>query len=145
MIYYLPFINPRCISDNFCVTCATTRDKRYVIIQRRGTAQEKQTLVSAAGAAIFTGESSVSKFALVLCYVRGIKIMYFITVNYTGEYDLVIGGPPGVWHGPSAILYRSFDNLTGLGLMASGGTSNYDPLVPGKVNRCVLIGRRYQQ
>ena len=63
------------------------------------------------------------------------------TVNYTGEYDLVIGGPPVVWNGPPAVLYRSFDTLTGLGLMAGSGISNYDPLVPGKVNRCVHPGK----
>ena len=46
----------RCLSDDLCVACATTDDKRYVIIQRRGTAQEKQTLVSAADGAIFIGK-----------------------------------------------------------------------------------------
>ena len=60
-----------------------------------------------------------------------------LTVNYTGEYDLVIGGLPGLWNGPPAVLYRSFDTLTGLGLMAGSSVSKYDPLVPGKVNRCV--------
>ena len=65
----------------------------------------------------------------------------FLTVNYTGEYDLVIRGPPGVWNGPPAVLYRSFDTLTGLGLMASNVASNYDALVPGKVNRYVRPGK----
>ena len=63
-----------------------------------------------------------------------LKHFSIFAVNYTGEYDLVIGGPPGVWNGPPAVLYRSFDTLTGLGLMAGSGASNYDALVPGKVN-----------
>ena len=44
------------MSDDLCVACATTRDKRYVIIQRCGTAQEKQTLMSGADGAIFIGK-----------------------------------------------------------------------------------------
>ena len=67
--------------------------------------------------------------------------MSLLTVNYTGEYDLVIGGPPGVWNGPPAALYRSFNTLTGLGLMASSVVSNFDPFVPGKVNQCVRSGK----
>ena len=43
------------MSDELCVACATTRDNRYVIIHKRGTVQEKQTLISDAGGAIFTG------------------------------------------------------------------------------------------
>ena len=55
---------------------------------------------------------------------------------------------PG-WDSPAA-LYHNFDTLTGLGLMAISGISNYDALVPGKVklyvrlekvNPCVRSGR----
>ena len=58
-----------------------------------------------------------------------------LTVNFTGEY--VIWGPPGVWNGPPAIIYRSFDTLTELGLMAGTRASNYEALISGKVNRYV--------
>ena len=59
------FLSLRCKSDDLCVACVT-RDNRYVIIQRRGTEKEKQTLVSDAGGAIFTGMcSSVSTFVFV--------------------------------------------------------------------------------
>ena len=62
-----------------------------------------------------------------------------LTVNYTGEYDLVIWGPPGVWNGPPVVLYRSFDTLTGLEIDGMDSVaSNYNPLVPGKVNWCMF-------
>ena len=51
----------RCFLDDWCLGCATTDDKRYIIIHRRGTEQEKQTLVSHAGGAIFTGEILLSR------------------------------------------------------------------------------------
>ena len=58
----------------------------------------------------------------------------FHTVNYTGNYTIVNESPLGSWMGPPAALYYNFDTLTGLALMAGNGNSNYDPLVPGKVN-----------
>ena len=45
----------------------------------------------------------------------------------------MIWNPSGYWNGPPAVLYRSFDTLTGLSLMASNVTINYQALVPGKV------------
>lgn len=76
---HFPFFSLRCKSDDLCVSCVT-RDNHYVIIQRRGTEQEKQTLVSDAGGAIFTGGYfSVSRFVFVLCNVNvqtmGIKMI----------------------------------------------------------------------
>ena len=46
----------RCRSDDSCVACTTIDEKHYVISKRRGTEQEKQTLVSLEGGAIYTCE-----------------------------------------------------------------------------------------
>ena len=62
-------------------------------------------------------------------------------VKYTGEYDLVVGDPLAFFHGPPAVLYRSFDTLTGLGLMVGSEASSFDALVLGKVNRSALVMR----
>ena len=40
----------------------------------------------------------------------------------------------GAWNGPSAVLYRSFDTLTGIKLMSESRQIDYDAFVPGKVN-----------
>ena len=53
-VFLFHFFSLRCKSDDLCVACVR-RDNRYVIIHRRGTEQEKQTLVSDAGGAIFPG------------------------------------------------------------------------------------------
>ena len=37
--------------------------------------------------------------------LAALHISLVFAVNYTGEYDLVIWGPPGVWNGPPAVLY----------------------------------------
>ena len=66
-VFIFHFFSLRYKSDDLCIACVT-RDNRYVIIHRRGTEQEKQTLVSDAGGAIFTGRcSSVSTFVFVWC------------------------------------------------------------------------------
>ena len=49
------FFSHRCKSGDFCVAC-TTRHEHYVIIHRSGTVEQKETLVSDAGGAIFPGE-----------------------------------------------------------------------------------------
>ena len=61
----------------------------------------------------------------------------FHTVNYTGNYTIVNESPLASRTGPPAALYYNFDTLTGLGLMAGSGATNYDPFGPGKVNRSV--------
>ena len=72
-----------------------------------------------------------------------LKAFYFLfhTVNYTANYTIINESPLASWDGPPAALYYNFDTLTGLALMAGSGTSNYDPLVPGKVNRSDLLRR----
>ena len=57
-IFFL-FIFPlfRCLLDNWCVGCSTS-DKRFVIIQGRGTVEQKQTLIAEIGGAIYVGKSS---------------------------------------------------------------------------------------
>ena len=64
-----------------------------------------------------------------------LKVFYFIfpTENYTGNYTIINESPLASWMGPPAALYFNFDTLTGLALMVGSATSNYDPLVPGKV------------
>ena len=37
-------------------------------------------------------------------------------------------GTPGVWNGPPVVLYRSFNTLAGLGLMAGAFPSNFEAL-----------------
>ena len=54
-----------------------------------------------------------------------------------GNYATVTQSPLGSWNGPPPELHCSFDILTGLQLMAGTQTSNYEALVPGKVNGCV--------
>ena len=68
-------------------------------------------------------------------------LFFLCTVNYKWNYTILIGSPFSSWDGPPAILYFNFDTLTGVGLMAENGTSNYDALVPGKVNRCFRWGK----
>ena len=47
----------RCLLDDLSVGCMKTLDERYVIIQRRGTVEQRQTLVPDTGGAIYIGKS----------------------------------------------------------------------------------------
>ena len=56
--FFLIFAFFRCLLEDWCVGCVTTDDNRYVIIQRRGTEEQKQTLISDTGGAIYIGKRS---------------------------------------------------------------------------------------
>ena len=61
--------------------------------------------------------------------------------RYTRNYTTVVWNPSGFWTGANAVVYFSFDTLTGLRLMAGSAASNYEALIAGKVNRCVHSGK----
>ena len=50
------------------------------------------------------------------------------------EYKREVRSAPRGWNGPPAVLYRSFDTLTGIKLMEGNSQIDYDALIPGKVN-----------
>ena len=56
--FFLIFAFLRCLLEDWCVGCATTRDDRYAIIHRRGTEEQKQTLASDTDGAIYIGKRS---------------------------------------------------------------------------------------